>query len=298
MRNFVVQIKNWVKQYNPDGVVIVQNGYDLLTVDGMPDGPFATSYVNAIDGQAVEDLFYGWYDDNEPTPEEEQLWVFGYLDRLVSIGKPVFSTDYVWDEWKIDDQIAQALDRGYIPFPTPCRELNCIPYYPPEPVNQNADDVTDLSQVMNYLYLINPENFETRKQFINTLKATNYDMLVIDATFDGKRFLKKKFINQLKTKANGGKRLVIAYLSIGEAEDYRWYWNKRSWQKIKDEVLGPENPYWEGNYLVKYWDKRWKKIIKAYVRKIMRAGFDGVFLDKVDAFETWEEIEGCSFYGD
>ena len=30
-------------------------------------------------------------------------------------------------------------------------------------------------------------------------------------------------ILELKTKHNGGKRLVICYMSIGEAEDYRYY---------------------------------------------------------------------------
>ena len=37
-----------------------------------------------------------------------------------------------------------------------------------------------------------------------------------------------KTIEELKIKNNGGKRLVITYLSIGEAEDYRFYWNKKN----------------------------------------------------------------------
>ena len=31
-------------------------------------------------------------------------------------------------------------------------------------------------------------------------------------------------VDSLKQKKNGGKRLVISYMSIGEAEDYRYYW--------------------------------------------------------------------------
>ena len=31
-------------------------------------------------------------------------------------------------------------------------------------------------------------------------------------------------VRELKTKRNGGKRLVIYYMSIG-GEDYRYYWN-------------------------------------------------------------------------
>ena len=32
-------------------------------------------------------------------------------------------------------------------------------------------------------------------------------------------------ITALKTKANGGKRFIISYVSIGSAEKYRYYWN-------------------------------------------------------------------------
>ena len=295
MRKFVIQIKKWVKRYNRNGFVIAQNGYDLLIKDGTPYGNIDYRYFNAIDGQAVESLFYGWIDDNEKTPYVSQQWVFGYLDRLVQMEKPVFSTDYVWDEEKIDDQINSALSRGYIPFPTPCRELNCIPYYPENPVNENNNDITDLSQVQNYLYLINPENFETKRDFIEALSNTNYDMLIIDAFDNDGRWLTRRDIRKLKRKANGGKRLVIAYVSIGEAEDYRWYW-RRWWNWRLPSFIGMENPDWEGNYLVKYWDRRWKRIIRVYIWRVMRLGFDGVMLDKIDSFETWEEIKGCSPY--
>jgi len=201
----------------------------------------------------------------------------------------------VWDEYKIDDQINNALSRGYIPFPTPCRELNCIPFYPENPVNENNNDITNLSQVQNYLYLINPENFENKREFIEALSNTNYDMLIIDAFDNDGRWLTKRDIRKLKRKANGGKRLVIAYVSIGEAEDYRWYWRKR-WEWRLPSFIGMENPDWEGNYLVKYWDKRWKRIIRVYIWRVMRLGFDGVMLDKIDSFETWEDIKGCSPY--
>ena len=64
---------------------------------------------------------------------------------------------------------------------------------------------------------------------------------------------------RLKTKKNGGKRLLICYMSIGEAEDYRWYW-----QEI---IYGTDG----------------------YLSKILNAGFDGVYLDIIDAFEYFEE---------
>ena len=41
----------------------------------------------------------------------------------------------------------------------------------------------------------------------------------------------------------------------------------------------------EGNYGVRFWDPAWQEIIFDYTNRILAAGFDGVYLDKVDEFE-------------
>ncbi|MFQ5795846.1 MAG: endo alpha-1,4 polygalactosaminidase [Candidatus Bipolaricaulia bacterium] len=97
----------------------------------------------------------------------------------------------------------------------------------------------------------------------------------------------------LKTKANGGSRLVIAYMSIGEAEDYRYYW-QAEWKPNPPSWLAEENPDWPGNYKVRYWDRNWQNVIyesnDSYLKKILDAGFDGVYLDIIDAFEYFENL--------
>ncbi len=49
---------------------------------------------------------------------------------------------------------------------------------------------------------------------------------------------------------------------------------------------------WSGNFYVKYWDTEWQNIIygnkDSYLEKILNAGFDGVYLDRIDAFEYFE----------
>ncbi len=82
--------------------------------------------------------------------------------------------------------------------------------------------------------------------------------------------------------------IPIAYISIGEAEDYRFYWNE-SWKDNPPWWLGPENPDWKGDYAVKYWDEGWKKIVFQYLDKIIAQGFMGVYLDKVDEYWFWAE---------
>ncbi|MCP4269592.1 MAG: hypothetical protein GY777_29140 [Candidatus Brocadiaceae bacterium] len=124
---------------------------------------------------------------------------------------------------------------------------------------------------------------------LDDLTASPFDLLVIDYSRDGSdsgRFTRGD-IEILKKSLKGG-RLVLAYVSIGEAESYRFYW-KRGWEKEKPSWLGRENPNWEENYKVHYWDPDWKQIVFRYLNKILAAGFDGVYLDIIDAYEYYEE---------
>lgn len=128
---------------------------------------------------------------------------------------------------------------------------------------------------------------------------SKFDLVVMDYSRHGdeeSRYTRSE-INGLKN-SSGGKKIVLAYMSIGEAEDYRWYWKLR-WDADKDGIpdktaptwLGKSNPDWVGNYKVKYWDKDWQKIIygtpESYLDKIIDAGFDGIYLDIIDAFYYW-----------
>ncbi|CAN7360395.1 MJ1477/TM1410 family putative glycoside hydrolase [Devosia sp. LjRoot3] len=118
-----------------------------------------------------------------------------------------------------------------------------------------------------------------------------YDLMVIDYARDGsaEQAFSRSEVMAMKRKPDGGARIVLAYLSIGEAEDYRSYWN-RSWQASPPGWLGKENPDWPGNYAVHYWDPAWQSVImggpEAYLDSIMAAGFDGVYLDRIDAFDV------------
>src|SRR5262249_1381067 len=52
--------------------------------------------------------------------------------------------------------------------------------------------------------------------------------------------------------------------------------------------LGPENPSWRGNFKVRYWRREWQEIVLRSLERIVAAGFDGVYLDVIDAFEYFE----------
>jgi cysteinyl-tRNA synthetase len=118
------------------------------------------------------------------------------------------------------------------------------------------------------------------------IARSGFKLVVIDYSRDGgdEKAYSREEIESIK---RAGK-VPIAYISIGEAEDYRFYWNE-SWFENPPDWLGPENPDWEGNYAVKYWDERWKRIVFNYLDRIISHGFSGVYLDKVDEFEYWGE---------
>jgi len=115
------------------------------------------------------------------------------------------------------------------------------------------------------------------------IAASAYDMVVIDYANDDRPFTAAE-VAAMQRKPDGGRRLVVAYLSIGEAETYRSYWDK-AWKKAPPSWLGKENREWRGNYAVRFWDPLWQEIILGYADRIVAAGFDGLYLDKVDEFE-------------
>lgn len=291
MRDFVCAISKTAKAVDPGFVVIPQNGEALLTQTGDPDGPVAQEYLEAIDGIGREDVFYGYIADNKPTPEAVQAPLLSFLDLAEDNGIEVLVIDYCWSRSNVDASYARSAERGYVAFAADHRELDSIPEYPDRLHNGNDLDIRSLSDVKNFLYLINPSAFPDRSSFLAAIRETNYDLLIIDAFFEDLALTPAE-IASLKPKKNGGTRLVIAYMSIGEAEEYRYYWQSE-WKDHPPAWLIEENPDWPGNYKVHYWDPEWQAIIygnrDSYLAKILAAGFDGVYLDLIDAYETFEE---------
>lgn len=141
---------------------------------------------------------------------------------------------------------------------------------------------------------VNDFAYQLQKLDVDQASASRFDLIVTDPTRDGSDAtrLSPQEVAKLQAKPGGGRRIVLAYLSIGEAEDYRGYWQKE-WKQTPPAWLGPENPDWKGNYKVKYWMPEWQSVIlgspAAPLDRILAQGFDGVYLDIIDGFEFWQE---------
>jgi len=291
MREFVIGISEYARALDNSFIVIPQNGIELVTTNGESDGPVHTDYLEAIDGHGQEDLFYGYSKDDKATPESENVYLRSFLDRSLAGGNTILVTDYCSTPSNMDDSYTRNHAEGYVSFAANNRELDRIPGYPDPIYGENDAEIQNLQEVHNFLYMINPGRFNTKQDFIQAVTSSNYDLLIMDLFFNDDSPFSAAEIEQLKSKANGGSRLVIAYMSIGEAEDYRYYWQD-DWKKNPPSWMDGENPAWEGNFKVWYWEEEWQAIIygsdDSYLGKILDAGFDGVYLDIIDAFEYYE----------
>lgn len=157
----------------------------------------------------------------------------------------------------------------------------------PEPVN------TRLGLVETWMYQL--EGLENNEA-VNKLSETAYDMLVIEPGDDFKDspYYSQELLNKLSYTPAGKKRILIAYIDIGQAEVYRNYW-KDDWIAPTETnagypgfLIAPDPDGWDGSFTVAYWDPAWKSLwvgSAGRVAQLAQMGFDGVYLDWVDAYD-------------
>ena len=149
------------------------------------------------------------------------------------------------------------------------------------------------SNPASFAYILQADSFaKTKSSAVAQLKESGRDWIVLDATFADNTPWEQADLETIRSGKAG--RKVVAYLSIGEAEDYRPYWQSEWVSNGKRTAaapvwLGIENPEWKGNYQVKYWNADWQKLMLPAIDDAMAHGFDGVYLDVVDGFETYEQ---------
>lgn len=140
-------------------------------------------------------------------------------------------------------------------------------------------------------------HYQLQSLDLDRLGASTADLLVIDFSQSSgagrpMRPLDASEVKRLKRKPDGGRRIVLAYLSIGEAEEYRYYWQP-AWKAAPPDWIIAENCRWPRNHLVRFWDDAWKDIMirgdGSYLARIEAAGFDGVYLDRIDVYADIED---------
>ncbi|MCL2130532.1 MAG: endo alpha-1,4 polygalactosaminidase, partial [Treponema sp.] len=270
----------YAKKINPNFIIIPQNGSELAFEETDMDSGIRQSYIDAIDGIGIEELFYN--SDGNKEIDDERLETLRELKKHVD---KIMVADYVKNDSGRLDSIKLNKDEGFISFQ---REKDNYDYKEIPSINtgSNSNAVNSLADAKNYLYLINSEEYNNKEDFLSAIEATDYDLILIDLYFGDVPF-NKADIERLQKKPGGAKRLVISYINIGAAEEFRYYWQDK-WKKgspswIKKDYEGYDDEYW-----VEYWSGAWQKIIygnnDSYIKKIIDAGFDGAYLDNVEAY--------------
>ena len=262
MVQLISNLRAYSKSKKQDFLLLGNGGVNIYYAADAADKESVAAMLSNVDGIMTESLFYGWdMEENKPTPKEESAWTLQALSAPREALLPIFNIDYCNSKAVIAKAGKKNQQQGITAFMAADYSLTTIP--DTAIAHENLQPVNDLKAVKNFLILLNPEKFPDKESYLKALQQ----------------------------KADGSRRLVIAYLSIGEAEIYRSYW-QASWNEKKPAWIAEANSDWSDNYKVKYWTKEWQDILygkrDSCLDKIINAGFDGAFLDVIDAFEYYQ----------
>ncbi|GMQ79563.1 MAG: endo alpha-1,4 polygalactosaminidase [Anaerolineae bacterium] len=190
--------------------------------------------------------------------------------------------------------------------------------------NHQEKPPLSLSEIKFWAYQIQAIN---ESGMVDKLVASSYDMLVLEPTrtdwsSDDKLFNTKGMVDKVKnsTASNGiNRKMVLAYIDIGEAEDWRWYWNwSKGWDCTgprpddwPDYIIACDPDGWIGNYPIAYWNSSWQDIViygknqnsepygeyTSVIDEVISDGFDGIYLDWVEGFENEQVAQAAQSAG-
>jgi cysteinyl-tRNA synthetase len=78
-------------------------------------------------------------------------------------------------------------------------------------------------------------------------------------------------------------RRVLAYIDIGLAENYRFYWQP-GWRTGNPSWIGDPDPDRPTDFSIQFSNPAWRQIMERYLDRVIAQGFDGVYLDRLDSY--------------
>ena len=154
---------------------------------------------------------------------------------------------------------------------------------------ERVDRRDQLAAVSHWFYFLSFDLANDADVF-SQVAASSYDMIVMEPIFTEKDSTDEADqVHALVTSLHGAQhpKLVIAYIDIGQAEDFRSYWQDGWGIGNPEWIVGEDPDGWVGNYPVAYWYDGWRNIWlgeDGYLQAILDAGFDGVYLDWIEAY--------------
>lgn len=297
MRTFVQSISDFARSLNPTFIVVARGGLALV---GKPDPEDDTrifparTYTRAIDGvmetQLLDEKVTTADGKLDPVREAVVKRRQEDVDLAKKGGLSVFDLEFSKDAKTIDGHNVSAAKKGLIPFVAESPELSTIPRHPASAFHANPKPIGATQDARNFLYVANTQGFGTTGDFIQAMRGTNHDVVVVDV-FQGRAPLTRQDVDMLKYKKLGAPRLVLAQIDIGTAASFDYFW-KPDWAQGNPTFINAPLREDPDRYRTIYWDPAWQAIItgdfNSYIYGVVDLGFDGVVLKGVDAWRYFE----------
>jgi cysteinyl-tRNA synthetase, unknown class len=297
MREMIEELSIYSRSRDPNFMIVTRPGFDLLTwsqreydlaeVKRDPDASFTSGsitpagmpmrrYIQMIDGIVLNGQFCAPL----RVPQSDLL-------AMMNTGLQALSIEHCRDAELASAGLNAAANLQVVSHIDLDKKdmFDHIPTVRPSP--ENAGNVEHLRAARNMLVSLRSRAFGSRREWLGALQNTNYDVLLVDAFYNGNDPLTKEDVHKLKFKQMGARRLVLAVLDVGYAEDDRFYW-QRDWRIGAPTWIHSHGPDRPGQYVIEFWNPAWKAVVGRYFAGIMDLGFDGVVLDGAEAYRRWE----------
>ena len=201
---------------------------------------------------------------------------------LYSNSKVKLAIDYLSASNTVDLGTSRTnfVNKGLIGFNRPGSDTSLFTNLPPMFQKDDESDIEKLTDdtLKNFIFLDVPVT-----NMVTELNQTDYDLIVMTpfksspwtAITDVYSYAE---VQSLKTKSNGvNKRLVFAYMDLGQIWEDSYYWNS-DWTQVENR------PNWidrsisgsSKNHYVKYWRREWQALLKPVIDMIVNQGYDGI----------------------
>ena len=155
----------------------------------------------------------------------------------------------------------------------------------PPSARQVSQRIPALGGVTSWFYYL---DVNLEPETVEQIATSSFDMVVLDfipSEANNTDYPMAAVVDRLHGAAHP--KLVLAYIDIGQAESFRSYWPV-GWRVGDPEwIVGSDPDGWAENFPVAYWYDEWQALWlgeRGLLAAIVEAGFDGVYLDWIEAY--------------
>lgn len=308
LRENIIGLAHYAQATNPDFQIMVHEGQDLLSKSLWEY--HLEGYLKARnDGQDVSDPSF-LLNLKQTSPEFEPIVGSASAEYLRSIDaiavnnslcsnlsvSPIisqehiklFSIDECPNEKIFDKAISKSLQEN-IPLYAFINKETAFKKIVAQPIiKENAKNIFNLKSAQNISFLLKDDLYADKQDFIDAVRNSNYDVVVISPYFRNKTPFTPEEVNAMKYKKNGTRRQLLARFNITEALDNAYYWQP-GWKIGTPNWLVRPSFSEEHGIITRFWTQEWKEHMAHYFISLIKTGYDGAFLTGLENHRYFEK---------